>query len=64
MEKTAGQPVKKPAHKKKRRRSISRSQLVLSAVVCVALMGASFGLGWHVGVRSTRYRVEILLVND
>ena len=64
MQKTAGQPVKKPAHKKKRRRGVTRSQLVLSTVVCVALMGASFGLGWHFGVRSTRYRGDILLVND
>lgn len=48
--------------KKKRRRSFGPRVVVL--VVVLALMAGSFGLGWHFGVDSTRYRGSILLVND
>lgn len=52
------------AVKKKKRRGFARNQMALAAVICVALMGASFAAGWHFGVSSTQYRGEILLVND
>lgn len=45
---------------KKRRRGPARAIAAL-AVVC-AVAGA-FGLGWHFGVESTRFKGEILLVN-
>lgn len=51
-------------NRRKRRRGFGGGQLALAAVVCVALMGTSFALGWHFGVDSTRYRGDILLVND
>ena len=35
----------------------------LVLVVTLALMGASFALGWHFGVDSTRFKGDILLVN-
>ena len=47
--------------KKKRRRGMHPAVIIL---VAVALMGAGFGLGWHFGVESTRYKGNILLVND
>lgn len=64
MQKINTAPRKAMNHKKKKRAGFSGSQIALAAVVCVALMGASFGLGWHFGVDSTRYRGNILLVND
>ena len=39
-------------------------QTILAAAVVLALMGGSFGLGWHFGVDSTRYKGGILLVNE
>lgn len=36
----------------------------VSALVVLALMAGAFGLGWHFGVESTRYRGKILLVNE
>lgn len=60
----AAQPGKKPAQKKKRRRGVSRAQIILSAVVCIALMGASFGAGWFFGVKSTEFDGDILIVNS
>jgi len=56
--------TRRPASRKRRRRGPSRLQIVLSAALCLVLMGASFGLGWHFGVQSTFYTGEILLVND
>ena len=47
--------------KKKRRRGGSPA---LAIIVALALMGASFGLGWHFGVESTRFKGNILLVNE
>ena len=41
-----------------------RTQRMLTLVIMVALIGVSFGAGWFFGVRSTRYRGEVLLVND
>ena len=48
--------------KKKRRRSPGAR--VAAVVAVLALMAGSFGLGWHFGVDSTRYRGNILLVNE
>ena len=50
--------------KKKRGVRLSRAQIMLCGAVCLALMGGAFGLGWHFGVESTRFRGEILLVNS
>ena len=50
------------AKQKKRRKNPWQTPVL--ALVVLALMAASFGLGWHFGVRSTRFRGEILLVND
>ena len=47
--------------KKKRRRGMNPLVAVIAAV---ALLGAGFGLGWHFGVESTRYKGNILLVNE
>lgn len=33
-------------------------------IAALALMAASFGIGWYFGVESTRYHGNILLVND
>lgn len=52
-----------PARGRHRRRGPGRGQILVSAVVCLALMGGMFGLGWHFGVESTRYKGSILLVN-
>ena len=51
---------------KKPRRGAKRPlwQTILAAAVVLALMGGSFGLGWHFGVDSTRYKGGILLVNE
>lgn len=38
--------------------------MIVCLLVMLALLGGTFGLGWHFGVESTRYRGEILLVND
>lgn len=53
-----------PSRGRHRRRGLGRGQMVAAAVVCLALMGGMFGLGWHFGVESTRYKGSILLVND
>ena len=42
----------------------SHSGAVLSVLLVLALMAGSFGAGWFFGVRSTRYRGSILLVNE
>ena len=50
------------ASRKRRRRRPANRIVVL--IVALALIGASFGLGWHFGVESTRYKGSILLVNE
>ncbi len=50
------------AKKKKRRQG--PGQRILVAAVAVALLAGAFGLGWHFGVESTRFRGNILLVNE
>ena len=52
--------AKKPRRAAKR--PLWRTIAALAAVL--ALMGGSFGLGWHFGVDSTRYKGGILLVNE
>ena len=42
----------------------SNAGAVLSVLLVLALMAGSFGAGWFFGVRSTRYRGSILLVNE
>ena len=56
----ASAPAKKP------RRAAKRPlwQKIVTIAVALALMGGSFGLGWHFGVDSTRYKGGILLVNE
>lgn len=49
---------------KRRRRGLSGGQKILCAAVCLALMGGMFGLGWHFGVESTKFKGSILLVNS
>ncbi len=51
---------------RKRRRGVrlGRGQLILCCALALMLMGGTFGLGWHFGVESTKYRGDILLVND
>ena len=51
---------------KKPRRGAKRPlwQKIVTIAVALALMGGSFGLGWHFGVDSTRYKGGILLVNE
>ena len=50
------------ARKKHRRRGPGMG--LVAVIVVIALMGASFFAGWRFGVRSTRYKGSILLVND
>ena len=69
MQKTSGvrkgaPSSKKNVQKKKRRRGYSRGQIALAIGVLAVLMGGMFALGWFCGVQSTKYRGEILLVND
>ena len=47
---------------KKRRRGGFNPALAI--LVALALAGAGFGLGWHFGVQSMRYKGDILLVNE
>ena len=58
-----GNPPRRAVQRKRRRRGLSRGQMALCAVVCLALMGGAFGLGWHFGVESTKFKGSILLVN-
>ena len=39
------------------------TQRVFYAAIMVAMLAVAFGLGWHFGVESTRFRGDILLVN-
>ncbi len=43
--------------------TLNRAQLIAAAILCVALLGGTFALGWHFGVRSTVFQGDILLVN-
>ena len=49
--------------KRKARRGDS-GRTMMTVAVAVALMAVAFGLGWHFGVQSTRFRGNILLVNE
>ena len=49
---------------RRRRRGMGPGRLALCGAVCLALMGGMFGLGWHFGVESTRFKGDILLVNS
>ena len=48
--------------KKKYRRS--KGSILVLAAVAVAILAGTFALGWHFGVESTRFRGNILLVNE
>ena len=58
------QSTRKRKKKRKRGVRLGRAQLILCCALALALMGGCFGLGWHFGVESTKYRGSILLVND
>lgn len=49
--------------KKRRRRRASRGKIIFTMLICLVLMAGSFGLGWTLGVDSTKYYGEVLLVN-
>ena len=57
----AVQAQKRPVRRKKR---VNGSMRILSCVLLIVLMGASFGAGWFFGVKSTEYSGDILLVNS
>lgn len=48
--------------KKKYRRS--KGSILILTAVAVAILAGTFALGWHFGVESTRFRGDILLVNE
>jgi len=50
--------------KRKKRRGASRGRIIFTAILCIVLMGASFGAGWYFGVESTYFYGDILLVNS
>lgn len=50
--------------RKKKRRGLSTAERVSALAIVLALMAVSFGAGWFFGVRSTRFKGDILLVND
>lgn len=50
--------------KKKKRRGPGAVERISALVIVLAFMAVSFGAGWYFGVRSTKYRGEVLLVND
>ena len=49
--------------RKKNARRADPVPKILFVSVMVALLAAAFGLGWHFGVESTRFKGNILLVN-
>lgn len=55
---------KQGSRKKKRKTRYSFGQIILCVVMLLGLMAGTFGLGWHFGVESTKYKGDILLVND
>lgn len=60
-----GAPLEKGARRRRKaRRLLSPGQFAAMLCICVLLMGAMFGLGWHFGVESTRFYGDILLVNS
>lgn len=63
MEKKGSVQRQRPAGRHRRRRP-SRGRTIACCALCLALMGGMFGLGWHFGVESTKYRGSILLVNS
>ena len=65
MQKPMENPARRRVEKKRRRGiRISGGQLAVLLVLVVALVGGSFGLGWHFGVESTYFYGDILLVNN
>lgn len=54
-----GNMAKKKVKQKKR-----PVYIALSAIVLVGLLAGTFFLGWHFGVESTKYKGNILLVNE
>ena len=44
--------------------NLNKAQTILAGVICLALLGGMFGLGWFFGVKSTEFHGTILLVND
>lgn len=50
--------------KKKVKQKIRPVYIALSAIVLVGLLAGTFFLGWHFGVESTKYKGNILLVNE
>lgn len=50
--------------KKKVKQKIRPVYIALSAIVLVGLLAGTFFLGWHLGVESTKYKGNILLVNE
>lgn len=55
---------KRPVQRKRSGYRFSNKQMIACLLTVLALMGGMFGLGWHFGVESTKYKGEILLVND
>ena len=58
------QPVRKNIRRKKRGIVFSPAKMAVAIVLVIALMGGSFGLGWFLGVKSTYFYGDILLVNS
>ena len=50
--------------RKKKRRGYRGVERVSALVIVLAFMAMSFGAGWYFGVRSTKYRGKLLLVNE
>ena len=50
--------------RKKKRRGKSYVEQISIALIAVALLALSFGAGWYFGVQSTKFKGDILLVND
>ena len=57
-------PARRTGTTPRKKRGAARRPKLLALAVALALMAGSFGLGWHFGVASTRYRGTILLVNE
>ncbi len=53
--------MQKQKHKRRAPRTVERISIIAIALAVIAL---SFGAGWYFGVQSTKYRGDILLVND
>ena len=48
----------------KKRRGPSLVERLSMLAIALALLALSFGAGWHFGVQSTKYRGNVLLVNE